>query len=219
MQSLNRSIANRQCLTLVFMLLASPASAQSVWIGGAVQRDVQRFPQDEVAPNRLDGASTGWRVSSAVWLWNHLPVVVEWSDAGAIEDARTTRVDVDGRAIVITSRFRHQTRALTALAGYGHEVASRVRIAYLLGVAFTRARREFTSNAPGVVLVRPSDRTVSGSAAIVDRFERMTGGIDLQLRIHRRVHILTGARAQQIELQPDTSGWSVRSFVGAGWMF
>jgi hypothetical protein len=219
MQSLNRSIANRQCLTLLFMLLALPTSAQSVWVGGGVQRDVQRFPQDEVAPNRLNGASTGWRASSAVWFWNHLPVVVEWSDAGAIEDARTTRVDVDGRTIAITSTFRHQTRALTALAGYGHGVASRVRIAYLLGVAFTRVRREFSTNAPGVVLVRPSDRTASGSAAIVDRFKRVTGGIDLQLRIRQRFHLLTGARAQSIELQPDTSGWSVRSFVGAGLMF
>jgi hypothetical protein len=206
-------------IALALVTIATPpANAQTVWIGGAVQRDVQRFPQD-VAPNRLDGSATGWMAGADVRVWSHLALAIQWSDAGTIEDSRTITVDFGGRTIAITSSFRHHTRAFNALAGYGHMVSSRVQVAYLLGVAVTNVRREFASNAPGLVLVPPSDRTAFASAAVVDRFQRMIGGVDALLRINRRVHAVTGVRAQKLKLMPDASGWSVRTLVGVGWVF
>lgn len=205
-------------LTLV-TLATSQANAQNIWIGGAVQRDVQRFPEDVVVPKRLDGAATGWTVGAAVRVRSHVALAVEWSNAGTIEDSRTTTLDLDGRTIAITSTFRHDTRTFAALAGYGHMVSSRVRLAYLLGVAVTTVRREFASNAPGLVLVSPSDRTASGGSPLVDRFQGVTGGVDALVRINRCVHAVTGARAQKIKLLPDASGWSIRTFVGAGCVF
>ncbi len=206
-------------IALALITLASPrANAQNVWIGGAVQRDVQRFPED-VVPTRLDGSATGWIAGAGVRVRRHVALAVEWSDAGAIEDSRTTTLDLDGRTIAITSTFRHETRTFAALAGYGHIVSSRVRLAYLLGVAFTNVRREFASNAPGLVLVRPSDLTAPSSPALVDHFQNMTGGVDALVRINQWIHAVTGARAQKIRLLPDASGWSISTFVGAGWVF
>jgi hypothetical protein len=199
-------------------LATPPALAQTVWVSGAVQRDVQRFPEDE-APNRLDGAATGWSVGATLRMLTHLVLAAEWSDAGTIDDVRTTPLSVDGRTIAITSTFRHETTTLTTLAGYRHTLFSRVGVAYLGGVAFTRVRREFLSNAPGLVLVSPSDLTTSSRSDLADRFHDLTGGVDAVVRIKGRVYAVTGIRAQKIRLLPDISGWSLRTFIGAGWAF
>ena len=157
--------------------ITAPAGAQNLMLSGGVQRDVQRFPEGD-APARLDGSATGWMAGADVRLRNHLALAVEWSDAGTIEDARTTALDIDGRTVAITSTFRHRTRTAAALGGYSHMLSSRVRVAYLGGVSSTQVRRDFASNAPGLVLVGPSDPSASGRSTLVDRSWGMTGGVD-----------------------------------------
>jgi len=196
--------------------MAAPAGAQNLMLSGSVQRDTQRFPEGD-APTRLDGSATGWLAGADVRLRNHLALAVEVSDAGTIEDVRTTSLDIEGRTAVITSTFRHHTTTAAALGGYSHLLSSRVRVAYLGGVSLTQVKREFASNAPGLVLVGPSDLSASGLSALVDQFWGMTGGVDAVVRIRRRLHAAAGLRAQRITLPPDNSGWSVRTFVGVRW--
>lgn len=200
--------------------LAAPAGAQNLMLSGVVQRDMQRFAEGDV-PNRLDGSATGWMVGADVRLRNHLALAVEWSDAGTIEDVLITPLDIGGRSVAITSTFRHHTRTGAALGGYSHRLSTRVRVAYLGGVSVAQVRREFASNAPGQVLVGASDPAASGQSALVDRFWGMTGGVNAFVRIRSRLHAVAGLRAQRITLHPglplDISGWSVRTFVGAGW--
>lgn len=207
--SILRAVALVTCMT-------APAGAQNLMLSAAVQRDVQRFAEGDV-PTRLDGWATGLMVGAGVRLRNHLALAAEWSDAGTIEDARTTALDIDGRTVAITSTFRHRTRTGAALGGYSHLLSSRVRVAYLGGVSFTEVRRQFASNAPGLVFVVPSDLSASGRSSLVDRFWDMTGGVDAVVRIRWRLHAIAGLRAQRITLPLDVSGWSVRTFVGAGW--
>lgn len=206
-------------LAVIFAVGAAPVvHAQTLVVGGAVQRDVQRFSED-VVPNRLDGAASGWTALAAIFPIRHVAVALEWSDAGTIRDVRATALDIDGRAVTITSTFAHQTRALLALAGYTHGVSSRGRLSYLVGAAVTRVRRTFNSDAPAAVLVRPSDRSVSASSAVSDRFTTIAGGVDAFVRIAGDVHLVAGTRAEKLALSPDLSGWSVRTMVGAGWAF
>jgi hypothetical protein len=199
------------------MFAADPASAQRLWIGGAVQRDVQRFTED-VVPNRLNGSAIGWSLNAETLVRRRVALAAEWFEAGVIEDLQTTTLDVNGRTVAISSTFRHRTRALAALGGFGHELTTRVRLAYLVGVAFTHVRREFTSDAAGMVLVAPSDPTAAGPA-VVDRFPALTGGVDALVRLAKGAHLAAGVRAQHMALDPDLTGWSVRTFIGAGWMF
>jgi hypothetical protein len=201
----------------VILLAAAPASAQAVWIGGAIQQNVQRFAED-VVPNRLDGSAIGWRVGADMLVWRHFALAAEWSDRGAIEDARTMTLDVNGLTVPITSTFTHRTRSLAALAGYGHELTGRVRVAYLLGVAATDVRRTFTSDAATTVLVSPSTPAAS-SAPVEDRFPALTGGVDVRVRTTRALHFAAGLRALSLRLEPDLRGWSVETFIGAGWAF
>lgn len=196
--------------------VTAPAGAQNLMLSAAVQRDLQRFPEGDV-PARLDGWATGWKAVAGVRLRSHLALALEWSDAGTIEDARTTALDINGRTVAINSTFRHRTRTAAALGGYSHRLWSRVRVAGLAGLASTQVRRDFASNAPGVVLVGPSDASPPGRSSLVDRWWGMTGGVDAVVRIRWRLHAVAGVRAQKITLPPDVSGWSVRTFVGAGW--
>jgi hypothetical protein len=193
---------------------AAPVSAQTLWIGAGVQLDLQRFAED-VVPNRLDGATTGWRIGAAGLVRRHVVVAAEWSDAGTIEDLRALTLDVNGRTATIASTFTHHTRSLSALAGYGHELTTRVRIAYLVGIAVTDVQRAFTSNAAAAVLVSPS--TSATAMPVEDRFSAVTGGVDVHVRVTRQVHVLAGVRAQPLRLDPDLRGWSLRCFIGAAW--
>ncbi len=202
-------------LTLI-VLVTGPSSAQGL-LAAAVQRDIQRFP-DDVVPNRLDGAAIGWSVGASARVPRHLALAVEWTDAGAIADTRTVTLEVNGRTVAIMSTFRHRTRVLAALAGYHRTVASRVGVAFLIGVAFSHVRREFTSTAAGSVLVPPST-LATPDTSLVDRFRAVTGGVDAHVRVAGRVHVVTGVRAQRLALQPDLNGWGARTFVGAGWAF
>ena len=197
------------------MFTTASVGAQRLMVSGAVQRDKQQFREDEVA-NRLDGWSTGWMVGAAAPLLGRLMLAVEWSDAGTIEDERTTTLDINGRSVAITSTFRHRTTSVAALGGYSH-VLSRVRLAYLAGVAFTGVERAFASNAPGLILVSPSDVLGSATAVHTDRSVEIAGGVNAYLQITRRLHAVAGVRAQAIRLPFEISGWSVRTFMGAAW--
>ena len=125
--------------------IAAPAGAQNLMLSGSVQRDTQRFPEGD-APTRLDGSATGWMAGGGVRFWNHLALAIEWSDAGTIEDVRTTALDIDGRTVAITSTFRHHTRTAAALGGYSHTAvvacAGRVSRGCLLHTGEARIRIE-----------------------------------------------------------------------------
>jgi hypothetical protein len=203
-------------MALAFTTVAAPVGGQHLVVSGAVQRDTQRFPDSEV-PTRLSGSAMGWTVGADAVLKRHVAVSVEWSDAGTIEDVRSTTLDINGRATVITSTLRHHTKTFAALGGYSHMLSSRVQVAYLVGAAFTNVRREFESDAPGLVLVGPSDPVVSGRASLVDRLQEVTGGADVFVRITPKFRLVAGVRAQGIRLPLDVSGWSVVTSVGAGW--
>ena len=202
---------------LAVLTLPTPAIAQRVIASGAVQRDVQRFPQD-VVPNGLDGTSMGLTFAALARVWRGVVLAAEWSDAGTIEDVRQLTLDVNGRTAMVTSTLAHRTRAWLMLAGFGHDVTRRVRLAWLAGAAFADVRREFRTDAAGLVLVSPSDTGLT-APPIVDRFRTLTGGVNVHVQLSEHVHAVSGFRAQPIRVSPDLDGWSARIFAGAGWVF
>jgi hypothetical protein len=186
-------------------------------VGAAINRDVQRFGED-ATPNRLDGAATGWTVLGGLVVLEHLAIGGEWTEAGEIADVRTTTLLVGDGSVAITSSFRHRTRVLAALGGFQHSIA-RVQLAYLLGLSFTDVQRDFSSNASTLVLVTPSTAATGGSAVVNDRFASAIGGVQALVRLGSPLTIVTGVRVQRLRLDPDLSGWSFRTFAGAGWSF
>jgi hypothetical protein len=205
-------------LTLIAVLgLAPAASADWLWIDAALQRELQRFPED-VIPNRLDGAARGWSIGGHASVVRRLAVTVEWSDGGRIEDRRSLTLDANGRTVTIASALVHSTRALVVLGGFAHTPLSRLRLAYLAGVARTEVRREFSSTASDLILVTPSN-TTAPAQAVIDRFAALAAGVDARVRIARRVHALAAVRVQSLDLGADQRGWSLRTMAGGGWTF
>jgi hypothetical protein len=206
-------------LIAIVALLTAPqlALAQRLVVSGALQRDLQRFPQD-VVPNRLDGAAIGVTFAALAHVWRGFTVTAEWSDGGTIEDVRRLTLDANGGTVTLSSTLAHRTRAWLTLAGFGHRVSSRVRVAWLGGAAFSSVRRQFRSDAAGLVLVSPSDS--SGTAPpIVDRFRTVAGGVNVYVQVTEHLQAVSGLRAQPVRLSPDLDGWSARLFAGAGWVF
>jgi hypothetical protein len=203
-------------IAVAVVAVAAPASAQKMWIGAGVHYDMQRFAENLV-PDRLDGSAVGWRIGADILVRRHVRLAAEWSDGGTIEDVQALTLDVHGRTTTITSTFRHRTRSLSALAGYGHELTPRIAVAYLIGVAVTDVRRIFSSDAAASVLLLPS--AGASMPAVEDRFPALTGGVTLHMRLREALYLAAGVRTSRLRLEPDLRGWSVRPFIGAEWAF
>ena len=205
-------------LVLALVMSAGPpAYAQRVLVDVFLQRSVDRFPEDVVA-NRLDGAATGWGVGASALMHRHIALDVEWSDGGQIDDEQTTTLTLNGRAVTIASSLVHRTRAFVVLGGFTHAISTRVRLAYLAGVAATHVRREFASTAGDLLLVFPSN-TPPRTQTVTDRFAALAAGVDARVRLVNRLHAVAAVRVQQLDLGPDERGVGVRTLAGAGWTF
>ena len=201
----------------VCTLVAGDAAAQDVWIGAAIDYAAHRFAE---APDtdRLDGAAPAVTILSGARVWQHLAARLEWSRDGRMTDVESITLDVAGRAVTIQSTLAQRSRALTALGGFTHGLSSRVRIAYLIGAAFTHVERSFETNAPGLILPgrAPLPSAISTQE---DDFIALAGGIDAIIRVHQAINIATGARFQELELDPELSGRRISGFAGLVWVF
>ena len=204
---------------------ARPASGQVILAGGGLQRDVQHFSGDPDL-NRLDGAARGWTIVGGVTLGSHIVARVEGSRGERIDDEQVFTVDVDGRLTTLRSSLSHRTRSIAALGGYSQPMSSRVGLVFLAGASFTHVQRTFTTNAPDLILVPVVNQTVVtqapkpvNSARLEDDFTGLTAGVDAIVLLTRHLGIVAGVRAQSLDLEVDLSGWSVRPFAGAAWIF
>lgn len=199
---------------------AQTNSGQRLWVAAAAQIDVQRFAgNSDGVPNRLDGSAAGGTVLGAVRPWNHVATRVEWTYGGTIEDVRDTSLDLVGRTVTIHSTLAHHTRTLAVLAGFEHAASTRATVAYVAGVAVTWVRCAFTTNAPGVILVGPSNADATTTVRMDDRSVTPVAGVDLVVVLRGRLYLVTGARAQKVTLPSDLFGWSFKPFAGVGWAF
>jgi hypothetical protein len=203
---------------LILLFVTAPASAQTV-AGAALERDVHRFSGDPDL-NRLNGGAAGWLITAGVQPARHLVLHVEMSSSGTIADAGSVTVDLDGRSVTVTSTVSHRLRAVLALAGYSQQVTTRVRVAYLAGVAFSRAERTFTTNAADAILVSPSTPDPAGGRVrMTDDFVGVAAGANLLARTRGPLALVAGIRVQSLRLESDLSGFGIRPFGGVAWVF
>jgi hypothetical protein len=203
---------------LLIVFAGVPAAAQPV-AGAAVIADLHRFSGDPDL-NRLNGSAGGWLLSGGVQPARHFVLQIEGSSSGTIADVDTVTADLDGRSITVTSTLSHRLRTIAALAGYAHAVTPRLRIVYLTGAAFSHVERTFTTDAPALILVYPSNPDpAAGTVRMTDDFVGFAAGADLLVRLRGALAALAGIRAQSLRLETDLSGISVRPFAGIAWVF
>src|SRR5262245_11139939 len=122
--------------TLVLLLalgLSASARGQSLTVGGAIQRDTQRFAGD-ASLNRLDGESLGWMIVGGARI-DRWVIRGEGSRDVKIRNRQSLTLMVNKRPTTIDSELSHDMREIAVLGGYVRDVGNRFEVAFVGGIS------------------------------------------------------------------------------------
>ena len=112
-------------LLIALGIPVASADAQTLAVGGAIQRNIQRFDGD-ASLNRLDGESIGWLIIGGARIGRWV-VRGEGSRDATIRNVQRTTLTLSGRPITIESELSHDMREIAALGGYARDFTQPVR--------------------------------------------------------------------------------------------
>ena len=212
------AVKRAMAVVIALGMPAASAHAQSVAVGAAIQKTIQRFDGDP-SLNRLDGESLGWTIGGSTRR-GHWVIRGEGSRDGTIRSVQSTPLTVSGRSLSIDSELSHDMHEAAALGGYAGNFTKWFEIAVLGGISAVTVHRTFTTNAGQLVLIPPSTVPIGPmTTTLVDRFATWTAEVSLVVHATRHLGVTTGVRAQPISLTDDLSGRFFRPFAGAVWQF
>jgi len=195
---------------------AGSATAQSLEVGAAIQKTIQRFDGDP-SLNRLDGDSPGWTIGGSA-RFGHWAIRGEGSRDKTIRSLQSTSLTVSGRPVTIDSELSHDMHEVAALGGYARDIGHRFEVAVLGGVSAVTVHRAFTTDAGQVVLIPPSTiPTGAVTTTFIDRFAVWTAESNIVLHVTRHIGVTGGIRVQPISLADDLKGRFLRLSTGAVW--
>lgn len=207
-------------LSLVCVLVAGPAFAQSTYVAAGIGADV--FRPDRVDVRGVDDLSTGGeavavsaRVGTAVT--DRWGVELEYTRAGEIERELRRVLPVPRFSqSESTIHLTRRTTTLDAVAWVAQTVSSRIDLIYLGGIAFSRMVEEMefelTSRAGVAPIVFPtSTRTTTYGTGPV-------AGVEARVQLTARAMLMPGVRLHGVGGDAG-GGWLVRPSVALGWRF
>jgi hypothetical protein len=232
----------RFVITLLAVLFAASAGAQSVYVAGTIGADVSRLSHTESTfstdtPNGSETISGSVRVGTAIG--QNWGVELEFVQSGESHDQVTPSVLplaagtpvttlpglISGFTFTSTSPnaspirllqsdVRQSHRDLDAVFWARQSAGGKVDLLYLGGVAFSRERVEITQNFPTVLgLFAPVPNGTFRSTTI-SYGTRPLAGIEARIGFTSHVRLIPGVRLQGI-----ADGWLLRPYVGLGWFF
>jgi hypothetical protein len=227
----------RLVLTLLVILFAASARAQSAYVAGTIGADVSRVSHTDSnfylsSPNGTETLSGSVRVGSAIGpSWG---VELEFVHSARSHEQVTPSVlplattaittsfsFTSTSASVIPIRFvqsdvRQSHSDLDAVLWVRQGVGGSVDLVYLGGVAFSRQRTEISQNFPTIIgLVAPLPPPNSAfRSTTISYGTRPLAGMEARIRFTSHVRLIPGVRLQGI-----AEGWLLRPYVGLGWFF
>lgn len=231
----------RLLVTLLVVLFASSARAQSAYVAGTIGADLSRVSHTDsnfyASPDGSETLSGSVRVGTAIGpSWG---VEAEFVHSGSSHDQVSPSVQplatnpfiagaapiasftfTSTSANVIPIRFvesdvRQSHSDLDALIWIRQGVGGSVDLVYLGGVAFSRERTEITQNFPTILgLVAPLPPNSAFRSTTISYGTRPLAGIEARIGFTSHVRLIPGVRLQGI-----TEGWLLRPYVGLGWFF
>jgi len=199
----------RGLFTLVLVLTAATASAQSGFVQGTFGGDIKRFSGD-ASSSVFDGTAQLFAIGAGGHLTPHWTILAELDVGGRSSQTTTTSVAISGQARDIHNTYTSERRGLSALAGYETSAHHGVQMVYYAGLSFSTFRREIASDAEEVVLQQPAPTS--------DYTDRLTGpivGIDAVIHLAPHLSLVPSLRAQGLPLGGDLGGHSIRPSIGA----
>ena len=228
----------RYVMAICAMLaVATPAAAQSTYVGGSVVFDIARFDKIEfddedlprVTPARsVDGEATGFNLRIGRALGERWGVEFEFARSGEIENSESYGVPFlteflpPGLSILPIADFQYQIETEQRYTNYGalawirQDLSDRVDLTYLGGVAFNRndvdqdVRITDTRLAQWMTVIPDMSVTEYSIAPVV--------GIDAGFKLGEAAAITAGLRAQGATGGGRT-GLLLRPNVGVRWTF
>ena len=224
---------SRWCVVFVLLAaVATPAAAQSTYVGASLVGDIGRFNRiefDDDAFARLvgpagseDGEALGFNLKIGREIRRGWGVEFEFARTGEFETTtpfavpafRPERLDltVPPTPLDFESERRHTTFA--ALAWIRQELGRRVDISYLAGVAFSRVEAEFDYDGPRILIYPPI--TIPSYETI---FYDVGPSVGAEAAFKFGAAAVTGGIRLQTTNSGTGSGWLVRPNVGMRWTF
>jgi len=231
----------RLVLTLLVVLFAASARAQSPYVAGTIGADVSRVSHTDSnffsSPDGSETLSGSVRVGTAIGAsWG---VELEFVHSGSSHDrvspsvqplaATAVTATPPGASFTFTStsanvipvRFvesdvKQSHSDLDALIWVRQGVGGSVDLVYLGGVAFSRERTEITQNFPTIILglFAPLPPNSAFRSTTISYGTRPLAGVEARIGFTSHVRLIPGVRLQGI-----TEGWLLRPYVGLGWFF
>lgn len=234
----------RLALTLLVVLFAASARAQSAYVAGTIGADVSRVSHTDAnfissSPNGSETLSGSVRVGTAVgssWgvelefvqsAHSHdqvTPVVSPLATNTSIASAPVITLPgvtlTSASNSVIPIRFvesdiRQSHSDFDASVWVRQAVGGSVDLVYLGGIAFSRQRSEITQNFPTILgLFAPLPPNSAFRSTTISYGTRPLAGVEARIGFTSRVRLIPGVRLQGI-----ADGWLLRPYVGLGWFF
>ena len=234
----------RLVLTLLVVLVAASARAQSAYVAGTIGADVSRVSHTDAnfyssSPDGSETLSGSVRVGTRIGpSWG---VELELVQSGRSHDQVTPVVSplatinsttsaplislpgftfTSDSPNVIPIRFvqsdiRQSHSDLDAVFWARQAVGGSVDLVYLGGVAFSRQRTEITQNVPTILqLFAPLPPNSAFRSTTITYGTRPLAGVEARIRFTSHVRLIPGVRLQGI-----ADGWLLRPYVGLGWFF
>ena len=233
----------RLVLTLLVVLFAASARAQSAYVAGTIGADVSRVSHTDSnfysSPDGTETLSGSVRVGST--LGSNWGVELEFVHSGRSHDQVTpsvsplaTNTSITGTPAItvqgftftsaspnvipirfVESEVRQSHSDLDGLIWARQAVGGSVDLVYLGGMAFSRQRTEISQDFPTILgLIAPLPPNSAFRSTTISYGARPLAGIEARVRFTSHVRLIPGVRLQGI-----ADGWLLRPYVGLGWFF
>lgn len=228
-------------MVVASLLAASSASAQGVYVGGAVGAEAVRTSSTESGGITYDsgsGDAFAGAIRAGTFLTDHVGLELEYFRPGEIEtdgggaiyladdpllaysftDGRFGDIGIPSFPSIISQSVRMRTSTMSALLTARQSLGGKVELVYLGGVGFSRVVHEIEYGFPrGLLPVAPaiqrsySSRTTQYAAGPVV-------GIEVRAGMTDHAQVVAGLRLHALG-QAVLDGWMIRPSIGLAWKF
>jgi len=198
-------------ISIVALLIATDASAQSVAVTAGLFHDSKRFSGDPEL-NVLDGDARGGHIAVGTMVFPRVLVTLEIGAGAESAVTRTTTVALPGRTVDIHTEYTNQLTAWSVLAGLRSAPIARLQLTYLGGVTFSHLVRHITPDAQSPI-VQPAPPPTTSTT--IDDVSGATAGIDVAVRVAPHVAAVFFTRAHAFRVSSDLAAFSIRPGVAA----
>lgn len=228
-------------LTGVFMTVASGASAQGVYVGGAVGAEAVRASSTESGGITYDngsGDAFAGAIRVGTFLTDHVGLELEYFRPGEIEndgggpiylaedpslafsftDGRFGDLGIPTFPSIISQSMRVRTSTTSALLTARQSLGGRVDLVYLGGVGFSRVVREIEYGFTGGILPLVPSIPRSYSTRSTQYAVGPVVGIEVRAGMTDHAQIVAGLRLHALG-QAVLDGWMIRPSIGLAWKF